>query len=308
MNFYLPFLIINIAILYINIIILIKNKSFKNIDLKFIIFNKFYFNNISFYLNSKYDINYLKKNNSEKKSKIELYFTDFLNTGYQYRIKKSIILTLKEKFNISLNSLNPEYLIYNIYGCLHLKENYNKSIKIAYYTENQLPDFNIADYAIGQAHINFLDRYMKIPYIIGVFSHFNNSYYKYIRQLVIKKPKRKKFCAAVISNNKSFTYFRLNFINELNKYKKIDMGGNYNNNVGVIKNKNEFLSSYKFSISMENSEGDGYISEKIIDSFLSGTIPIYYGDYMIDEYINPKSYILIKREEDIKEKIEYFKN
>ena len=36
----------------------------------------------------------------------------------------------------------------------------------------------------------------------------------------------------------------------------------------------EFLSSYKFSIEMENSNGDGYISEKIIDSFISGTIPI----------------------------------
>ena len=44
---------------------------------------------------------------------------------------------------------------------------------------------------------------------------------------------------------------------------------------------------------MENSEGDGYISEKIVDSFLAGTIPIYYGDYMVDEYINPKTYILI---------------
>ena len=86
------------------------------------------------------------------------------------------------------------------------------------------------------------------------------------------------------------------------------MAGNANNNIGkVIENKIEFLSSYKFSIAMENSEGDGYSSEKIIDSFLSGTIPIYYGDYMIDEYINPNSYILIKGEQDIQEKIEYIK-
>ena len=58
---------------------------------------------------------------------------------------------------------------------------------------------------------------------------------------------------------------------------------------------------------MENSNGDGYISEKIIDSFLAGTIPIYYGDYLIDEYINPKVYILIKGEKDIHKKIEYIK-
>ena len=66
------------------------------------------------------------------------------------------------------------------------------------------------------------------------------------------------------------------------------------NRIKNVKNKIEFLSSYKFSISMENSEGDGYVTEKIIESFIAGTIPIYYGDYMIDEYINPKAYILIK--------------
>jgi hypothetical protein len=58
---------------------------------------------------------------------------------------------------------------------------------------------------------------------------------------------------------------------------------------------------------MENSEGDGYVSEKIVDSFISGTIPIYYGDYTIDEYINPKSFILIKNEENIEKKINYIK-
>ena len=86
------------------------------------------------------------------------------------------------------------------------------------------------------------------------------------------------------------------------------MGGQYNNNIGrKIIEKIDFLTSYKFSIAMENSEGDGYISEKIVDSFLAGTIPIYYGDYMIDEYINPKSFILIRSKKDIYEKIEFIK-
>jgi hypothetical protein len=71
--------------------------------------------------------------------------------------------------------------------------------------------------------------------------------------------------------------------------------------------KVKFLTDYKFSIAMENSEGDGYMSEKIIQSFMAGTIPIYYGDYMIDEFINPKSYILIRGEKDMKQKIEYIK-
>ena len=125
-----------------------------------------------------------------------------------------------------------------------------------------------------------------------------------IRKKVLKNPLRKKFCAALISNNITTDNFRIDFINELNEYKEIDMGGIYRNNGGYIKNKLEFLSLYKFSIAMENTEGDGYLSEKILDAFLSGTIPIYYGDYMLDEYINPETFILIKGKKDLKSKIE----
>ena len=97
--------------------------------------------------------------------------------------------------------------------------------------------------------------------------------------------------------------FRNKFINELSKYKTIDMGGIYKSNVGrIVRNKISFLSSYKFSIAMENSEGQGYISEKIFDSFIAGTIPIYNGGYLIDEFINPKTFILIKNEKDILKK------
>ena len=58
---------------------------------------------------------------------------------------------------------------------------------------------------------------------------------------------------------------------------------------------------------MENSDGDGYVTEKIIQAFLAGNIPIYYGDYLVEEFINPKTFILIKGEKDIDAKIEYIK-
>ena len=121
---------------------------------------------------------------------------------------------------------------------------------------------------------------------------------------------RNKFCAALIGNTspRMSDFFRLEFIEELNKYKKVDMGGRYKNNVGgLVRNKTEFLQNYKFSIAMENTNGDGYITEKIIDAFNAGTIPIYYGSYMVDEYINPKAYILVNGPKDMYEKIEYIK-
>ena len=220
--------------------------------------------------------------------------------GGQIRFFKNILKD--DNYIIKYDSNNPDYLIFNKFGKKHLNPKYKNAIKIAFYTENKIPDLNEVDYAIGHQHINYLDRYFK--YSMFLKRKFQNI--KVIRKNVLNNPIRTKFCAAVISNFNSF--FRNKFINELNKYKQIDMGGRFNNNIGKrVINKTEFLSSYKFSIAMENSNSDGYISEKIVDSFNSGTIPIYYGDYMIDEYINPKSFILIKGEKDIKQKIEYIK-
>ena len=153
----------------------------------------------------------------------------------------------------------------------------------------------------------YFDRYLKFPYFIFVLKRFFSHDIQKIRENAIKN-KNKKFCAAVISNNFNSQIFRFNFIQELNKYKKVEMGGRSFKNIGkTVKDKINFLSSYKFSFAMENSEGDGYITEKILDSFLAGTIPIYYGDYMVDEYINPKAFILIKGKKDMQNKIEYIK-
>ena len=47
---------------------------------------------------------------------------------------------------------------------------------------------------------------------------------------------------------------------------------------------------------MENTEGNGYISEKIVDSFLAGNIPIYYiFQDKYSQYIREKISNLIKK-------------
>ena len=94
----------------------------------------------------------------------------------------------------------------------------------------------------------------------------------------------------------------------MSKYKLVDLGGEINNTIGYnVTNNIEFFSKYKFSIAFEKNSGDGYATGHIINSLLAGTIPIYYGDYLIDEYINPNTYILVRNELDLLDKIEYIK-
>ena len=225
---------------------------------------------------------------------------DYVDLYKGQDIKNWININLAYKFSFIFDNNNLDYLLYNVFSSRHLDQKYNNCVKIAYFTENKIPHLKEADYALGFSHINYLDRFLKHKL------YYNKTIYYIIRKKYILNDLKKKFCFVVISNKKAF--FRNKFITELRKYKKIDMGGNYKNNInGSVKNKIEFLSSYKFSIAMENSEGDGYTSEKIFQSFISGTIPIYFGNYMIDEIYNPKSFILIKSEKEFYNKIKFIK-
>ena len=261
------------------------------------------------YLTKKYNKNNIPVKNNTKK-KILFYIVG--NSFRQLYIKR-IIGGLTDKFLFKFTSDNPDYLIYDVADCKFLSTKFKNAIKISFYSENKLPDFNKADYAIAFHNLNYLDRYFRRTALISVFEYrfinLKNKDLMNIRTKIInQKQNRTKFCAGVISNYKNSNGFRLNFIEELKKYKNVDLGGEYNIKIGKgMKNKIKFLSSYKFSIAMENSEGEGYISEKIIDSFLAGTIPIYYGGYDINEFINEKAFILIKGEKDMLKKIEYIK-
>ena len=53
----------------------------------------------------------------------------------------------------------------------------------------------------------------------------------------------------------------------------------------------KLISSYKFVLCKENSTREGYLTEKIFNAFMAGTIPIYIGPPDMDNYINPECYI-----------------
>ena len=61
---------------------------------------------------------------------------------------------------------------------------------------------------------------------------------------------------------------------------------------GEVLSKIDTMSNYKFSISFENAKDiDGYLTEKIFDSMISGAVPIYYGDPNIEKRIPRECYI-----------------
>ena len=217
---------------------------------------------------------------------------------------------LTDTYEFVFEQENPDYLMFSFYGCKHNDEKYKQAIKIAIYEEGFIPSFNEEDYTFGLAHIFYLDRYFRKATLIEYLQKYNlkNKDFRKARQKALNGPKREKFCGAVLNNETSLNHFREKFVKELSKYKTVDSGGEIDNNLGyIVTDKIKFFSSYKFSIAFEKNTADGYATDHILNSLLAGTVPIYYGDYLIDEYINPDTYILVRNDIDLLDKIDFIK-
>ncbi len=166
------------------------------------------------------------------------------------------------------------------------------SIKIFYTGENITPDFNACDYAIGFDWMEFGDRYLRFPL-----------YYTYGKELNLALENRhlfneeelramkQDFCSITVSNANRNPVFKELF-EALSKYKRVNSGGRWMNNVGgPVADKMTFDRRHKFSIACENSASPGYTTEKLVQAFAAKTIPIYWGDPLVSRVFNTKAFI-----------------
>ena len=183
---------------------------------------------------------------------------------------------------------HPDYLFYTPFSNLH--HNFD-GIRIFWTGENVVPNFNYCDYAIGFSKLSFGDRYLRLP---------SWTQYKSDLQLALKKASlfskgeatSRPFCATVISNSLQTDGMREKMFDALSEYKPVASGGKWRNSVGgPVPNKIEFQRGYKFCLCAENTYAPGYTTEKLLQAFASGCIPIYYGDPLAKEDFNVKAFI-----------------
>ena len=222
---------------------------------------------------------------------IKINITDFYDgfdkkDNYIYKI-------LSEKYIVTIDERNPDYLFYSCWGQEFL--NYN-CIKIYYTSENVIPDFNFCDYATGFAYLDFNGRYKRFANFVAYEDQVKNLFEK--KDFLESDLKLKTgFCNYIYSNGKADPV-RDNFFYLLSKYKKVISAGKHLNNFTMpltdpvwSVNKVNFMRSFKFSIAFENSSLPGYTTEKLMHAFISNTIPIYWGDPTIGENFNSKAFI-----------------
>jgi len=217
------------------------------------------------------------------KKTIKIDFSDFWGgfdktNNYFYNL-------LKEEFNVEISS-QPDFLFFSVFGNSH--QNY-KCQKIFYTGENVAPPLGYCQWSFS---FDYLDdhRNYRLPHYL-----LYDGYYELTREKKIEDwMANRKFCNFVASNPNCQE--RNLFVEQLSKYKKVDSGGRWMNNIGfVVSNKRDFQSNYKFSIAFENNayrpQHPGYTTEKIMEPMTVNSIPIYWGNPLIHKEFNTKSFV-----------------
>lgn len=222
------------------------------------------------------------------------------------------ILNLFDSYKIIKN---PEYLSNCDIIFTHIKqriEYFNENavniiLNAENYTTKKNYDLSISTIKNNNSKIN-----LYLPYLYQSLKEHARSinYRDYLK-------KKNKFCAYLYSVDHSH---RIQYFNLLSKYKKVDGLGKSCNNcvINLDRNKDnndetwldeavQIYSDYKFVIAMENKNEYGYITEKIINPLIAGSIPIYWGCSSVFNYINKKRVIYVNDFNNDNELLEHIK-
>lgn len=217
--------------------------------------------------------------------KVKIKFVDYWEN---HHIEKDPIFNILCKFYDVQICDDPDYIFCSVFSDEHF--NYD-CIKILYTAENIVPDFNLYDYGIGFEYLTCEDRYIRFPNFIK-YDDVESA----LRKHIIVDTEQddlldRRFCSFVYSNGYAHSK-RQEIFDELQKYRAIDSGGGFLNNIGeCVKDKVKFESLHKFSIACENCSHVGYSTEKILQAFAAQTIPIYWGDPVVERIFNKKAFI-----------------
>ena len=218
---------------------------------------------------------------------IKIKFVDF---WYGFAPDDNYFFKLLSTFYLIELSDEPDFIIYSCFGKEYLKYS---CLRVFYSAERLSADFTGCDFALTFDYSND-KRHFRFP-LYGIYIDQAGSIEQLQKQktreeaLIIWKSKT-KFCCLVVSNGAPRE--RINFFHELSNHKPVDSGGNVLNNVGgPVKDKMDFIKDYRFVIAYENKSYPGYTTEKIVEPFLADSIPIYWGNSLVEKDFNKASFL-----------------
>src|SRR5262249_477022 len=111
------------------------------------------------------------------------------------------------------------------------------------------------------------------------------------------KPKFRRAPAVYFARNDLALNNRRELVDELMRHMEVDSYGKSQNNCKVEQDngrmtKLDVISGYQFYLAFENSNAADYVSEKMFDGLIAGTVPVYLGAPNIDDYLPGRNCII----------------
>lgn len=195
---------------------------------------------------------------------------------------------LLKKYQFIADAINPDFIIRSSFvtdrgryrTIKHMQElpPLVQAPVIFFTGENVSPDFEYCNWAITfRRHVDD-SRHLRIPLWVPRLYELGRTPGDLLSSNFKRSSAGSHFCNFIFSNpvSQREKLFRL-----ISTRKRVEAPGFSMNNSKPIGSdfldKFDFMSNYRFSIAAENVRSEGYVTEKIMEAFLSDTIPIYAG-------------------------------
>lgn len=232
---------------------------------------------------------------------LKIWFADFWP---EWPLEDFITPILKQHYDIIIDKNSPDILFHSIFNRMVETPQY-KCKKVLVLAENHRASQFNSNYSISfdpHSETNFRLPLWQIYLLL--WPHLKDRLYN---RLNYTEDQFERWCAFTVSNPSNF--MRNSAYQELNSYKRVNSYGKFLNNNTELQAlsqekywrdaKDEFFLKHphKFMLTYENTPYRYYCTEKLMDAFLVGAMPIYWGDPRVGEDWNKDAFIDVTRGE-----------
>lgn len=216
----------------------------------------------------------------------------------EWSIENFIIPILRKHFYVIEDYSQPDIIFHSIFNGMKDISKYNRKIpRVLILAENWRTSQLDTDFSISfDPHSQTNYRLPLWQIYLLLWSELKDQLYNKVQHNSFER-----FASFVVSNGSNF--YRNSAFQSLNNYKYVCSYGRFMNNSNELQQKSEerywrdakleFFKEHphKFMFAFENTPTKYYCTEKIMDAFLVGSIPIYWGDPKVKEDWNDKAFV-----------------
>ena len=162
--------------------------------------------------------------------------------------------------------------------------------RIQYSGEDSWPDLNLYDYAIGFPLLDYDGRYLRLP-LYAMRDTWAPALQKHktpargcVRARGVLRGCGQQTIIPPRANARDGRAVRPRAVAERGRVPQQTPAARW-------RYKQAFQRGFRFALAIENSADPGYCTEKIVDAWAAGAVPVYGGDPLVKQEFNPAAFV-----------------